>query len=223
MESELTRLATIRIKLINSQIENENCKEVLNIDGKETRVSGVKADLIIANLGFQFSHHVEAIGFSGGIWIGWKRPFFTWHSDVVFERLDRAIGNDEWIYSFQNWSVTHLPILKSNHRPLLLEIDVQEGFENVLHHKDLIWKQKVKCDWLLLKDRNTKSYHQYTLQRIKQNWIMALENGLGEWIFYEEELQNEAIRFFQNLYGEKPESMRSLPPSLFPWIAEGDF
>lgn len=37
-----------------------------------TKISGRKADEIIAELGFQFSHRVEAKGFSGGIWIGWK-------------------------------------------------------------------------------------------------------------------------------------------------------
>ncbi|MBA0749750.1 hypothetical protein Gogos_003645 [Gossypium gossypioides] len=34
------------------------------------KVSGAKADVIIANLGFQFSHRVEATGYSGGIWLG---------------------------------------------------------------------------------------------------------------------------------------------------------
>lgn len=33
----------------------------------ETRVNGHKADKIIAKLGFQFSHRVETIGFTGGI------------------------------------------------------------------------------------------------------------------------------------------------------------
>ncbi|MBA0838857.1 hypothetical protein Goarm_004645, partial [Gossypium armourianum] len=33
----------------------------------ETRVSGSKADKIIAKLGFQYSHRVEAIGYAGGI------------------------------------------------------------------------------------------------------------------------------------------------------------
>ncbi|MBA0608398.1 hypothetical protein Godav_020627, partial [Gossypium davidsonii] len=36
------------------------------------RVSGAKANNIIAKLGFQYSHRVEAIGFFGGIWLGWK-------------------------------------------------------------------------------------------------------------------------------------------------------
>ncbi|KAB2094138.1 hypothetical protein ES319_A02G135800v1 [Gossypium barbadense] len=38
----------------------------------EPKVSGRKADDIIAKLGFQHSHHIEAKGFSGGIWVGWK-------------------------------------------------------------------------------------------------------------------------------------------------------
>ncbi|MBA0729523.1 hypothetical protein Golax_023304, partial [Gossypium laxum] len=38
----------------------------------KTRVSRGKNDLIIAKLGFEFSHRLEAVGFSGGIWIGWN-------------------------------------------------------------------------------------------------------------------------------------------------------
>ncbi|KAA3471230.1 reverse transcriptase [Gossypium australe] len=38
----------------------------------KTRVSGFNVDNIIAKLGFLNSHHVEAIGFLEGIWIGWK-------------------------------------------------------------------------------------------------------------------------------------------------------
>ena len=37
----------------------------------ETRVSGIKADEFIKKSGFEFSHQVEAVGFSGGIWILW--------------------------------------------------------------------------------------------------------------------------------------------------------
>ncbi|KAK5832639.1 hypothetical protein PVK06_016441 [Gossypium arboreum] len=43
----------------------------------EPIVSGAKADKIIAKLGFQYSHRVEAIGFSGGVWLGWK-DFIPW-------------------------------------------------------------------------------------------------------------------------------------------------
>ncbi|XP_040943158.1 uncharacterized protein [Gossypium hirsutum] len=39
----------------------------------ENRVSGSKADRIIAKLGFQFLHRVEAIGYARGICIGWNK------------------------------------------------------------------------------------------------------------------------------------------------------
>lgn len=38
----------------------------------EPRISGSKANLTIAKMGWDKSHRVNAIGFSGGIWIGWK-------------------------------------------------------------------------------------------------------------------------------------------------------
>lgn len=35
----------------------------------EPRISGVKADRVISKIGFEFSHRIEAEGFSRGIWI----------------------------------------------------------------------------------------------------------------------------------------------------------
>ena len=41
----------------------------------EPRISGCKADDFIMNNGFARSHHIEAIDFSGGIWILWQEAF----------------------------------------------------------------------------------------------------------------------------------------------------
>ena len=38
----------------------------------EPRISGLKAKLVIRSLKFQYSHRVEALGYSGGIWILWN-------------------------------------------------------------------------------------------------------------------------------------------------------
>ena len=38
----------------------------------EPRVSGMKADEFIKKNGFEFSHRVEAVGFSRGIWLLWQ-------------------------------------------------------------------------------------------------------------------------------------------------------
>ncbi|GMI63330.1 hypothetical protein HRI_000002300 [Hibiscus trionum] len=37
----------------------------------EPRISGHRAESVIAALGFPHSHRVEAAGFSGGIWVAW--------------------------------------------------------------------------------------------------------------------------------------------------------
>lgn len=54
--------------------------------------------------------------------LGFKGVPFTWLRSGVFERLDRAIGNYAWLASFLNCSVTHLPRLKSDHKPLLVSV-----------------------------------------------------------------------------------------------------
>ncbi|KAH1056067.1 hypothetical protein J1N35_034132 [Gossypium stocksii] len=53
----------------------------------EPHISGTKVDLIIAKLGWDKSHRVEAIGLSGGIWIGWKNLINL----KVFDLLPRSI------------------------------------------------------------------------------------------------------------------------------------
>ncbi|MBA0869404.1 hypothetical protein Goshw_027753 [Gossypium schwendimanii] len=57
----------------------------------KTRVSGSKADNIIAKLGFPCSHRVKAIGFSRDIWIGWKNSvrleIIYNHSQYILARV----------------------------------------------------------------------------------------------------------------------------------------
>ncbi|KAA3468183.1 Interactor of constitutive active ROPs 2 [Gossypium australe] len=46
-----------------------------------------------------------------------------------------------------------------------LELKTREELESVLYHEELLWKQKVRCDWLSLRDCNTKFFHRHTLKR----------------------------------------------------------
>ncbi|MBA0849510.1 hypothetical protein Goshw_016955 [Gossypium schwendimanii] len=114
----------------------------------EPKVSGHKADEIIAKLRLHYSYRVEARGFLRGIWIGWKNlnkektamgsikrdytyhhcpldgngPSFTWQREGVFERLDRELSNAYWIQTFPKCLVTHLFRIKSDHQPLLIDL-----------------------------------------------------------------------------------------------------
>ncbi|KAA3477396.1 reverse transcriptase [Gossypium australe] len=55
--------------------------------------------------------------------LGFKGPQFTWRRGVIFERLDRAIGNSAWCRTFLEATIFHLPRLKSDHSPILLSLN----------------------------------------------------------------------------------------------------
>ncbi|KAH1064674.1 hypothetical protein J1N35_029661 [Gossypium stocksii] len=47
--------------------------------GEYFGISGVRAEAVIAKLGFDYSFRVEAVGFAGGIWLLWK-GVLVWRS-----------------------------------------------------------------------------------------------------------------------------------------------
>ncbi|KAH9727251.1 hypothetical protein KPL70_008594 [Citrus sinensis] len=52
-------------------------------------------------------------------------PRYTWTRGNLSKRLDRAMSNQEWILKFDNYSVTHLPQVESDHRPILVRFERQ--------------------------------------------------------------------------------------------------
>ncbi|KAK5793701.1 hypothetical protein PVK06_034854 [Gossypium arboreum] len=70
----------------------------------ETKVSGKKANDIIEKLGFNFSHQVEAVGFSGGIWVGWKDSIHIRiiqnHPQFIFLCVNNLIPDKSILISF---------------------------------------------------------------------------------------------------------------------------
>ncbi|KAA3460904.1 reverse transcriptase [Gossypium australe] len=82
------------------------------------------------------------------------------------------------------------------------EMDIQDELEN---------RQKARCDWLHLGDRNTKFFHSRTIKRRKFNRIIGLRISNGEWCYNHEVLQTEVVGFFEKLYGEVPQTLGDLP------------
>ncbi|MBA0772642.1 hypothetical protein Gotri_007985, partial [Gossypium trilobum] len=70
----------------------------------EPRVSGKKANLIIEKLGFNYSHRVEAVGFSGGIWVGWNEfiqiHIVRNHPQFILLRVNSFNPNNSFFISF---------------------------------------------------------------------------------------------------------------------------
>ncbi|XP_050217262.1 uncharacterized protein LOC126668089 [Mercurialis annua] len=69
----------------------------------EPRISGLKADKIIKRSGFDFSHRVEAQGFSGGIWILWKSNIHVSvmfnHRQFIHTKITVGATNDDFYFT----------------------------------------------------------------------------------------------------------------------------
>ncbi|KAA3485757.1 reverse transcriptase [Gossypium australe] len=257
-----------------------------------------------------FGKFVESCNLQDLKFIG---PSHTWQRGNTFERLDRALANDDWMSVFPYSLVYHLPRIKSDHRPILfktspeisvargrpfrflagwtkhanfkdlvsnkwrysgnmaeslsnftsyvkdwnrytygyigtrkkqlmkslgtiqkaldqsnsrrlanLEMEVRDELESVLNHEDLLWRQKARCDWLQFGDRNTKFFHTRTIQRRNFNRILALRISNGEWCSEQETLREEAVKFFEELYGECPEPISDTPSNIFTSLKDQD-
>ncbi|KAA3487341.1 reverse transcriptase [Gossypium australe] len=98
------------------------------------------------------------------------------------------------------------------------EREIRDELENVLDHEDLLWRQKARCDWLQLGDKNTNFFHRRTVKRRKFNRIMSLRIDNGDWCSDQNILQNKAVEFFEKLYGEVPTGLSGTPNNDFPCL-----
>ncbi|MBA0711798.1 hypothetical protein Golax_010945 [Gossypium laxum] len=215
----------------------------------EMRVSGGKVDSIIAKLGFLFSYHIKRMGQAierrcsifGDLMdstelhdLGFRGPHFTWNRLGVFEKLDRVICNDTYNFSFPYSMVTHLPRLKSDHKPAclspMLEFRSSRGFTFrflagwVKHPTFSIF---VKETWKVSRSMSM-AHSEFTNQKVLDcvNSVylnqVEIENDLGDWILDNEELKLEAIIFYEKLYGKHPGLMMDLPIGVFPYLNDGE-
>ncbi|KAF5462771.1 hypothetical protein F2P56_018752 [Juglans regia] len=85
--------------------------------------------------------------------LGFNGSRFTWCNNregrgFIRERLDRAFGNKDWPSLYENSIVQVLPVINSNHSPLLVHYFNQE--EEKLAHKrifkyEAFWSKKQEC------------------------------------------------------------------------------
>jgi len=78
---------------------------------------------------FSFNPINEFMDSFGMVDLGFSGNPFTWSNhrqgfDLIKERLDRSIANNQWIHFFPNYSITHLPAHNSDHNPLLLDTSI---------------------------------------------------------------------------------------------------
>lgn len=64
--------------------------------------------------------------------LDFKHQKYTWTNkkhrkrcQLIFERLDRCVANASWIKNFPNALIRHLPRTKSDHYPLLVNLNIR--------------------------------------------------------------------------------------------------
>ncbi|KAG7967634.1 hypothetical protein I3843_08G108700 [Carya illinoinensis] len=84
--------------------------------------------------------------------------------------------------------ITHLQSSQPNPRSLQKENQLNIQLQDQLRHKETLWRQKSRINWLTTSDLNTKFYHLSTTIRRRSNGIDSIKIGPGKW------LSNESAR-----------------------------
>ncbi|XP_028786509.1 uncharacterized protein LOC114742412 [Neltuma alba] len=109
--------------------------------------------------------------------------------------------------------------------PELLDLQRQLGKEldEVLLQESLIWAQKARSDWQIYGDKNTKYYHNRANNRRKRNFIGAIKNELGDWVYNAESIKSMATAFFSHLFTEDQPAREPIACSItYPPLKEED-
>ena len=92
---------------------------------------------------------------------------FTWRGGIrngygrVYERLDRCFGNMRWRHLFQEANVLVLPRVRSDHHPILVELEVMSGRVN-----DMARPFRFEAAWL---------QHSEFTDFIRKSWEAEIE------------------------------------------------
>ena len=67
----------------------------------------------------------------------------------------------------------------------LLESQLIQEYNIVLHQEYLYWRLKSRIMWLNYRDANTKYFHLKTIQQRSHSRVITLKDGTGLWLIRE--------------------------------------
>lgn len=70
----------------------------------------------------------------------------------------------------------------------------------ILDQKEIFWRQRSKQLWLQAGDKNTRYFHGACNIRRRSNMIHRLKNEAGEWVDWQNGLQNLITQFYTELF-----------------------
>ncbi|KAL5560010.1 hypothetical protein UlMin_036221 [Ulmus minor] len=114
------------------------------------------------------NNFIETLNYCGLADLGFRGPKFTWcrgkATSLIQERLDRMLGNREWMDLFPNSRVHHLNLWGSDHRPLLVELLQADEFSILgkswkkgRFHFEEAWVEEAGCSHIIKEHWNSRS------------------------------------------------------------------
>ena len=75
---------------------------------------------------------------------------YTWMNmredeEFVMERLDRAYASVDWVNAYPNYSLRNLPIVRSDHGPIILDFDLKQSFGRRPFRFEHMWMTHPSC------------------------------------------------------------------------------
>lgn len=76
----------------------------------------------------------------------------------------------------------------------------QVELKKYIHYEEEFWRQKAGITWFSEGDKNTRFFHNLVKGRRKRMQIKRIQNSEGIWLQEEDQMENEAIKFYQNQF-----------------------
>lgn len=72
----------------------------------------------------------------------------------------------------------------------------------ILDQKEIFWRQRSKQLWLQARDKNMKYFHASCSKRKRNNYIQRLKSEGGQWVEWNDGLEDVIGNYFQQLFKE---------------------
>ncbi|XVE72718.1 hypothetical protein DITRI_Ditri11bG0061600 [Diplodiscus trichospermus] len=167
-------------------------------------------------MGFKEGIFVEPVRLSGGLTLWWKKEYKAEVLEMNKNLIDVRVVSNEKKEGGRVTFVYGTPIFED--RKVLWEYmkkkanntresneeewvgKLKERLHEVLRKEESYWHQKSEVKWLSVGNRNTKFFHQTTIQRRQRNKILRIKADDREFIDSEEHIMNEFVKFYEELF-----------------------
>ena len=99
---------------------------------------------------------------------------------------------------------------------------MKKEINEVLHHEEVFWRQRLRSIWLLVGDKNTKIFHQWVTQQRRKNNIVGLYDRDGKWHTDDDKITSISEEYYKQLFtSSTPLDMDDVIESVYQVVTEG--